>query len=115
MILVIDDERIFKFEAEYHRTSKDGIAALNRRRKIDELWLDHDLSGVDKGTKVTDWLAARAADGNPVEIGRIVLCTANPSGADTMCRTLRRWDYNVVRPLWSEVDSHIDYLAMNKD
>lgn len=41
--------------------------------------------------------AITTVDGRPFDIGIIYVHSANPSGAETVVRVLRRWDYRVRR------------------
>lgn len=49
--------------------------------RIDELWLDHDLIGDDAVQPVVDHLVAAAGRGRPLDIGRILVHTANVRAA----------------------------------
>jgi hypothetical protein len=81
------------------RTSHDGILLLqeHRHRTIDELWLDHDLGGHDSIMPVATLLEEAAFHGPPFRIGMIFVHSANPSGAETVVRVLKRWDHRVRR------------------
>lgn len=97
VVLVIDDLRSFTFPARYARTSGEGLAALAVSGPLDELWLDHDLGGDDTIMPVIDYLAERAFNGDPFPVAKVMVHTSNPSGAATMMRVLRRWEYPVVQ------------------
>ncbi|SEG91389.1 hypothetical protein SAMN04489712_1292 [Thermomonospora echinospora] len=81
------------------RTSREGVLLLeeHRDREIDELWLDHDLGGDDSIMPVVAVLERAAFDGRPFRIGMIFVHSADPSGAETVVRVLKRWNYPVRR------------------
>ncbi|MFD0688991.1 cyclic-phosphate processing receiver domain-containing protein [Actinomadura fibrosa] len=99
VVLGIDDLRELPQATRVARTSRDGILLLeeHRDRAIDELWLDHDLGGEDSIMPVVTLLEEAAFDGRPFDIGTIVVHSANPAGAETVVRVLRRWGYRVRR------------------
>lgn len=99
-VVVIDDLRTFDaFDAVYARSSAAGLAVLAAAhaegRRVDELWLDHDL-GVDAAGRVddigpvVDWLCERCVWDDRPDIGRIVVHTSNPAGARMLLVTLGR-------------------------
>ena len=113
LIVLIDDARSFKDDrpCEVARTSADAIAMLRRHpdRRIDELWLDHDLAGrrssayADTVMPVVDEIVQSAAAGSPYEIGVVYVHTSNPTGAVTIRRALQAAGYHVRRshaPIW---------------
>lgn len=99
VVLLIDDLRSFVDgrAAEVARTSAAGVVALRRYagRRLDELWLDHDLGGDDTIGPVVEVLERAAFDGEAFDIGTIFVHSANPAGADRIRRALDRWDYVV--------------------
>ncbi|GAB2848202.1 hypothetical protein GCM10027176_59590 [Actinoallomurus bryophytorum] len=99
VILGIDDLRPLPRATRVARSSGEGILLLeeHRGRQIDELWLDHDLGGDDSIMPVVTLLEEAAFDGRPFKISMIFVHSANPSGAETVVRVLRRWDYRVRR------------------
>lgn len=99
VVLGIDDLRSLPRATRIARTSQEGVLLLeeHRDRRIDELWLDHDLGGEDSIMPVVALLERAAFDGRPFQIGMIYVHSANPSGADTMLRVLKRWNYRVRR------------------
>ncbi|XVQ08086.1 cyclic-phosphate processing receiver domain-containing protein [Spirillospora sp. CA-255316] len=99
VILGIDDLRPLPGATRIARTSRDGIHLLeeHRDREIDELWLDHDLGGDDSIMPVVALLEEAAFEGRPFKIGTVFVHSANPSGAETVVRVLRRWNYRVRR------------------
>ena len=98
-ILGIDDLRSLPRATRIARTSHEGVLLLEEHRahEIDELWLDHDLGGDDNIMPVVALLEEAAFAGHPFKIGMIYVHSANPSGAETVVRVLRRWDYRVRR------------------
>jgi hypothetical protein len=102
-VLVVDDLRTFTFPAVYARTSAEGLEAvrLARCEGLDELWLDFDLGEVngmvDVAEPIVDLLAQWAHDGEPLEVGRVVVHSANPVGAARMMLSLQRWGYRAER------------------
>jgi hypothetical protein len=103
-ILVIDDLRNFRDgrDAEYARTSAEGLDILEKNAPLDELWLDHDLGMLESGRPdtimpVIDYLAGLAFDGRPYPVKRVVVHTSNPVGARQMVQSLQNYGYNVTR------------------
>ncbi|GAA1623946.1 cyclic-phosphate processing receiver domain-containing protein [Actinoplanes couchii] len=98
-IVLIDDLRSFVDgkAAEVARTSAAGVALLDgfRGRRIDELWLDHDLGDDDTIWPVVEVLERAAFEESPFDIGVVVIHSANPAGAAKMAQALRRWNYPV--------------------
>ncbi|WP_331772277.1 hypothetical protein OG948_53045 (plasmid) [Embleya sp. NBC_00888] len=99
VILGIDDLRPLPRATRIARTSGEGIRLLreHRDRFIDELWLDHDLGGDDTILPVVTLLEEAAFHGRPFRIGAIFVHSANPIGAETVVRSLTRWNYRVRR------------------
>ncbi|WP_370109453.1 cyclic-phosphate processing receiver domain-containing protein [Streptacidiphilus sp. MAP12-33] len=81
------------------RTSREGVQLLeeHRGRFVDELWLDHDLGGEDSIMPVVTLLEEAAFGGQPFHIGTVFVHSANPIGAETVVRSLTRWNYRVRR------------------
>ncbi|GAA3455561.1 cyclic-phosphate processing receiver domain-containing protein [Dactylosporangium matsuzakiense] len=98
-IVLIDDLRSFADgrAAAVARTSAAGVALLERYRgrRVDELWLDHDLGGADTIWPVVEVLERAAFDEHPFDIGVVNIHSANPAGAAKMAQALRRWGYRV--------------------
>ncbi|MFB4316311.1 cyclic-phosphate processing receiver domain-containing protein [Actinomadura sp. 21ATH] len=97
VILAVDDVRELPRATRIARTSQEGVRLLeeHRAREIDELWLDHDLGGEDSIMPVVTLLERAAFDGRPFTIGTVYVHSANPIGAETVVRVLKRWSYNV--------------------
>jgi hypothetical protein len=98
-VILVDDLRSFLDgrEAEVARTSSSGVELLARHRtdRVDELWLDHDLGGDDTIWPVVEILERAAFEGRPLDVGIIVIHSANPAGAAKMVQVLRHWGYRV--------------------
>jgi hypothetical protein len=98
-IVLIDDLRSFVDgrTAEVARSSSAGVVLLNtyRGRRLDQLWLDHDLGEDDTIWPVVEVLERAAFDERPFDIEVILVHSANPAGAGKMVQALQRWGYNV--------------------
>jgi hypothetical protein len=103
VVLVVDDERTLSFLGEpvYARTAGAAIEILHEVASLDELWLDHDLGKGDDGYAVASYLEERASQGLPLPIGRIVIHSMNPVGAQRMQRALERFYVVDVMPYTS--------------
>ncbi|MFJ9350994.1 cyclic-phosphate processing receiver domain-containing protein [Streptomyces sp. NPDC101237] len=99
VILGIDDLRPLPRATRIARTSDEGIQLLQEHhdRYIDELWLDHDLGGDDSILPVVTLMEEAAFNGHPFRIGTVFVHSANPIGAETIVRSLTRWQYHVRR------------------
>ncbi|WP_199549771.1 cyclic-phosphate processing receiver domain-containing protein [Streptomyces sp. N35] len=99
VILGIDDLRQLPHATRIARTSREGVELLREHcdTYIDELWLDHDLGGEDSIMPVVTLLEEAAFSGRPFRIGTVFVHSANPIGAETVVRSLTRWNYRVRR------------------
>ncbi|MEV5842916.1 cyclic-phosphate processing receiver domain-containing protein [Streptomyces sp. NPDC051985] len=99
VILGIDDLRPLPWATQIARTSGEGVKLLQEHRDtfIDELWLDHDLGGDDSVLPVVTLMEEAAFHGRPFRIGTVFVHSANPIGAETVVRSLTRWNYQVRR------------------
>ncbi|MFD8423815.1 cyclic-phosphate processing receiver domain-containing protein [Streptomyces sp. NPDC059466] len=99
VILGIDDLRPLPWTTRIARSSGEGVKLLQEHRDslIDELWLDHDLGGDDSILPVVTLLEEAAFNGRPFRIGTVYVHSANPIGAETVVRSLTRWNYQVRR------------------
>ncbi|WP_435821765.1 cyclic-phosphate processing receiver domain-containing protein [Micromonospora taraxaci] len=99
VIVLVDDLRSFVDgrSAAVARTSAAGVELLERYRgrRLDELWLDHDLGGDDTIWPVVEVLERAAFDERPFDVGVINVHSANPAGAAKIAQVLRRWGYRV--------------------
>ncbi|GAB3986902.1 hypothetical protein GCM10027615_80240 [Plantactinospora veratri] len=79
------------------RASAVGVELLDRYRdrRLDELWLDHDLGGDDTIWPVVEVLERAAFDNRPFDVGVTNVHSANPAGAAKVAQALRRWGYRV--------------------
>ncbi|MBC9715665.1 hypothetical protein H9Y04_24270 [Streptomyces sp. TRM66268-LWL] len=95
----MDDLRPLPHTTRLARTSREGVELLLEHRDsyVDELWLDHDLGGEDSIMPVVTLLEEAASQGRPFRIGTVYVHSANPIGAETMVRSLSRWNYRVRR------------------
>jgi len=95
-ILVIDDRRMFDRATEpVARTSEEGLHLLERFRgkRVDELWLDHDLGGKDTIKPIVNMLEEDAFNGRPWNIGRIIFHSSNIEATKPMILGLSKWYY----------------------
>nr|WP_112734902.1 cyclic-phosphate processing receiver domain-containing protein [Micromonospora noduli] len=116
-IVMVDDLRSFVDGriAEVARTSDAGVELLGRYRdrRLDELWLDHDLGGDDTIWPVVEVLERAAFDKRPLDVGVINVHSANPAGAAKVALVLRRWGYYVRVASGSTEVGYLDGQAMN--
>jgi hypothetical protein len=98
-VVLVDDLRSFVDgrRAEIARTSAAGVEFLDRYRdrRLDELWLDHDLGEDDTIWPVVEVLERAAFEERPFDIGVINVHSANPAGAAKLVQVLRHWGYRV--------------------
>lgn len=73
LTVLIDDVRAFRDgrPALVARSSAEGLTLLASLagRRIDDLWLDHDLVGRDTIAPVVEWMVSQAKAGAPVPVG----------------------------------------------
>jgi hypothetical protein len=112
LVILIDDSRSFVDgrSAEVARTSAAGVDLLERchGRRMDELWLDHDLGGEDTIWPVVEVLERAAFDEQPFDIGVVHIHSANPPGAAKIGQAPRRWGHHVSSVPGS---THVGYLS----
>ena len=94
-VLVIDDQRTFRFSAVYARTVGEGLALL-AEQDWREVWLDYNLGPGLTIEPVMQALERRAASGRPFSIGTICVHTSGPAEGDAMVAALAPW-YRVRR------------------
>ncbi len=79
--VLVDDARDFLDgrPALVARSSADALAVLAsvEDRRIDELWLDHDLVGDDTVQPVVDHLVEAARSSRPLHVGAVIVHSAN--------------------------------------
>lgn len=97
-ILVVDDRRLFAFDAHYARTAAAGVAALSAGQEYDEIWLDHDLGEPPREIWPVVELLEQLAHENRFPVrGAILVCSDNPAGAERIRLALERSGYQVRR------------------
>jgi Cyclic-phosphate processing Receiver domain len=94
-VLVIDDQRTFRFPAVYARTAAEGMSRL-AEREWREVWLDYNLGTGLTIDPVLRLLEERATRGRPIPIGVICVHTSGPAEGDAMIAALTPW-YRVRR------------------
>ena len=101
LVVLVDDLRSFRDHrpAVISRTCDAALAYLvdNRRRHIDELWLDHDLGPGGTTGPVVELLQHAAFNDEPFDVGLILVHTANAAAAEWMLLGLRRFGYQARR------------------
>jgi hypothetical protein len=100
LIVLVDDLRSFRDDrpARVFRTSAQALAFLRGfDGRIEELWLDHDLGGVDTVRPVALHLEEQAFGGAPLDVGVVYVHSANPPAAESVLRGLRRYGYRAER------------------
>ena len=99
--LVIDDLRILGLPGKtiYARNLEQAFAALAKRKKWDEVWLDHDLGMVD-GREQDIWpivgFFEQRAQYDPIQIANLYIITSNPVGAQRMKLALDNIGYSAM-------------------
>lgn len=100
VVVLVDDLRSFRDGRPclVARTSVEGVELLRslRGQGLCELWLDHDLGGDDTVRPVVAELEEAAFNGEPYDVGLVIVHTSNPAGGDVVVRALRPWGYRVV-------------------
>ncbi len=94
-VLVIDDQRRFRFPAVYARTAAEGLSLL-AERAWREVWLDYNLGPGLTIEPVMQALEARAASGRSFAVGVICVHTSGLAEGDAMVAALAPW-YRVRR------------------
>ena len=106
LIVIIDDMRVFTFMREYVgdtaaiiylralEEAMDFLAAVGNTL-VDELWLDHDLTGDDTIQPVVDLMEKAAESGSPFNVKKVVICSDDLAGSARIHTALNPW-YNVV-------------------
>ena len=94
-VLVIDDQRTFRFPAVYARTAAEGRSRLGERRWR-EVWLDYNLGPDLTIEPVMQVLLERATSGQPLPIDVLCVHTSGPAEGAAMVAALGPW-YRVRR------------------
>ena len=101
LTVLVDDVRGFRDErpARIARSSQEALDLLTELgdRRIDHLWLDHDLVGDDTIRPVVELLVQQAQEGAPLNVGQIHVHTARVAAGVRMCDDLSEAGYAVVR------------------
>jgi NAD+-processing family protein with receiver domain len=92
--LVIDDLRVFEFDATYARSPEFGLHLL-LNCEWDEVYLDHDMGARDTKA-ICATLEAMAEEDREPPIGKVLIITANPVAAEWMRRALWGYDTEVI-------------------
>jgi hypothetical protein len=87
-------------DAVVSRTATQAPAVVGQNRSWDEIGLDHDLGDatgqVETMRPVIDLLCAAVFHGHPIEVGVLVVHTANPVGRVDIVRGLTAGGYRPV-------------------
>lgn len=101
LTVLIDDVRGFRDEREARvaRSSQEALMLLEGlgNKRIDHLWLDHDLGGQDTIRPVVDLMIQQASSGAPLNVGQVHIHTANVGAGHWMLLELQRAGYAAVR------------------
>jgi hypothetical protein len=101
LTVLIDDTRGFRDErpALIARSSQDALRLLEQLgpKRIDHLWLDHDLGGEDTIRPVIDLMLHMANTGHPLNVAEVHIHTANVGAGHQMVLELQTAGYAVVR------------------
>ncbi len=113
--LVIDDVRIFTFDADYCRSTdefRQMYTNMPLSTHYDECWLDNDMGGAPGGdvSYLANAIEYLAATGYFFPIDTFVIHTANPVEGRKMYQALHKW-YNVRT---EDASKYIDYDAMDE-
>lgn len=104
-VLLIDDLRNFRpgmlaegTDLRIARTSEEAFEILRAVNDWDEIWFDHDLGELPNGRLdttmgVLDYLAEKAFQGAPVNVGHVYVHTSNSVGRKQIMDSLRRYGY----------------------
>lgn len=109
LTVLIDDVRGFrdKRPALIARSSQEAMDLLEGlgQKRIDHLWLDHDLGGEDTIGPVVALMLQLAETGTRLNVGQVHIHTANVRAGHEMGLELRAAGYFVVRSyslgMWS--------------
>jgi hypothetical protein len=101
LTVLVDDVRVFRDErpALVARSSQEALRLLDELggKRIDDLWLDHDLVGDDTIRPVVDWTVQRANAGSPLNVGQIHIHSSNVGAGHWMRLELEAAGYPVLR------------------
>jgi hypothetical protein len=101
LVVLVDDLRSFRDGREclVARTVEETMRLLDTigDAHIAELWLDYDLGGGTTVEPVIDRLVAEATQGSPLDVGRVIVHSANTRGGFEIKRRLAVAGYSVER------------------
>ena len=101
LTVLIDDVRGFRDgrPALVARSSQEALTLLGNLegKRIDHLWLDHDLGGEDTIRSVVDLMIQQANAGAPLNVGQVHIHTANVGAGRWMLLELQGAGYFVAR------------------
>ena len=101
LTVLVDDVRDFRDQrpALVARSSQEALTLLDELdgKRIDHLWLDHDLVGDDTIGPVVDLMVDLASAGSPLNVGQVHIHSANVGAGHWMGVELRAAGYAVVR------------------
>jgi len=101
LTVLIDDVRGFRDArpALIARSSSEALKLLEGLgcKRIDHLWLDHDLGGADSIRPVVELMVQLANRGSPLNVGQVHIHTANVGAGHWMRLELVGAGYGVVR------------------
>ena len=101
LTVLVDDVRGFRDErpALVARSSQEALRLLDGLggKRIDHLWLDHDLVGDDTIRPVIDWMVQLANTGSPLNVGQIHIHSSNVGAGHWMRLELEAAGYPVLR------------------
>lgn len=108
--VLVDDVRDFKDgrEAVVFRGSSEAVGYVRSlgTRVIDELWLDHDLTGDDTVQPLVDLLVERARSGAAVRVRQIWVHSANPRAGHRVLTELQQAGYPARRSFVANMWRH---------
>ena len=101
LTVLVDDVRGLRDErpALVARSSQDALRLLDGLggKRIDHLWLDHDLVGDDTIRPVVDRMVQLANAGSPLNVGQIHIHSSNVGAGHWMRLELEAAGYPVLR------------------
>lgn len=110
LCVLVDDVRSFKDRRDcvVLRSSADAVAYLAALGggPIDELWLDHDLTGDDTVQPLVDLLLDRARAGEPFTIANIQVHSSNIREGHRVVQELAAAGYRVQRSYAANLWTH---------
>lgn len=100
--LVIDDVRVFNFEATYARNPQDAIIQIRDNGPWEFCFWDHDLgSSLDENVTIYPVLMMvleAAFYGSPFQLGKCFIHTDNPVGRDVLRQLEKYYEVHHIDP-----------------